>query len=169
MLPPFQVFLDDHRDAVWRFCVAVAGPAEAEDCFQETFLAALGAYPRLRRNDNLRAWVLRIAYTKAMDAHRDRARRPRPVPAVPDRPADAVREHDDELWALVRTLPDRQRAAVAYRFVLDMSYTEVAQAMSCTEEAARRNVHEAIKKMRGSGGVAAQRATITRPERRLEG
>src|SRR5262249_37750138 len=77
--PPFQRFLDSHRDAVWRFLVASVGPAEAEDCFQETFIAALRAYPRLRPRSNLRAWVLTIAHRKALDAHRARARRAQPV------------------------------------------------------------------------------------------
>lgn len=155
MLPPFQTVMDDHRDHVWRFCVAVAGPAEADDCFQETFLAALRTYPRLRGAENLKAWVLRIAYTKAIDAHRGRARRPRPVAAVPDRAADPPAERDDELWGLVRSLPDRQRAAVAYRFVNDLTYRDIAGAMSCTEEAARRNVHEGIRKLRGLWGSSS--------------
>ena len=46
--PPFQVFLDENRDAVWRFLVSSVGPVEAEDCFQETFIVGLRAYPRLR-------------------------------------------------------------------------------------------------------------------------
>ena len=50
----------------------LGGAAEAEDCFQETFIAALRAYPRLRADSNLRAWVLTIANRKALDAHRAR-------------------------------------------------------------------------------------------------
>ena len=46
--PPFQRFLDAHREDVWRFLVASVGRDAADDCFQETFLAALRAYPRLR-------------------------------------------------------------------------------------------------------------------------
>ena len=76
--PPFQRFLDEHRDVVWRFLVSSVGAAEAEDCFQETFIAALSAYPRLQAGGpqhNLRAWVMTIAHSKAIDAHRGRARR----------------------------------------------------------------------------------------------
>jgi DNA-directed RNA polymerase specialized sigma24 family protein len=57
-LPPFQRFLDAHREEVWRFLVASVGHIDADDCFQETSLSALRAYPRLRPNSNLRAWVL---------------------------------------------------------------------------------------------------------------
>jgi RNA polymerase sigma factor (sigma-70 family) len=147
-LPAFQRFVDEHRTDVWRFLVASLGTAEAEDCFQETFVAALRAYPRLRSAKNLRGWVLTIANSKAMDAHRRRARDPMPVAAVPDRAADASGNGDPELWRAVRALPDKQRAAIAHRFVSDLAYKDIASAMSCTEEAARRNVHEGIKRLR---------------------
>src|SRR5919199_979130 len=84
--PPFQRILDAHRDDVWRFLVAAVGRDAADDCFQETFMAAMRAYPRTRLQ-NPRAWVLTIAHRKAVDHHRAGARRPVPVGAVPDAPA----------------------------------------------------------------------------------
>ncbi len=57
------------------FSSASVGPPDADDAFQETFLSALRAYPRLRPDSNLRAWVLTIAHRKALDIHRARARR----------------------------------------------------------------------------------------------
>src|SRR5712691_10695543 len=60
-IPPFQSFLEDHRNTVYRFLMGAVGPNEADDAFQETFLAALRAYPKLRDGDNLRGWVLAIA------------------------------------------------------------------------------------------------------------
>ena len=86
-IPPFQTLLDEHRDDVYRFLVASVGPTEADDCFQETFIAALRAYPRLRDASNLRSWVLTIAHRKAIDAHRGRKRRAVPVEDVGERPA----------------------------------------------------------------------------------
>ena len=44
---PFPQFLDAHREAVWGFLAASVGPVEADDCFQETWMSALKAYPRL--------------------------------------------------------------------------------------------------------------------------
>ena len=55
-LPPFQRFLDTYRGEVWRLICASVPRSEADDCFQETFIAALRAYPRLRRDSDLRAW-----------------------------------------------------------------------------------------------------------------
>ena len=149
-LPPFQRFLDAHRDDVWRFLVASVGPDAAEDCFQETFLSALRAYPRLRADSNARAWVLTIAYRKALDYHRARTRRAIPVEAVPDVAASPGPELEpqDGVWERVRELPPKQRAALLLRFAGDLSHREVAAALGCSEEAARRSAHEGLKKLR---------------------
>src|SRR5947209_18077620 len=53
-LPPFQKLLDAHGVDVHRFLVALVGPHDADDCYQETWLAALRGYPRLRDAANLR-------------------------------------------------------------------------------------------------------------------
>jgi RNA polymerase sigma factor (sigma-70 family) len=150
-LPPFQRFLDVHRELVWRFLVSSVGHAEAEDCFQETFIAALRAYPRVRADSNLRAWVLTIAHRKALDAHRGRARRALPVAevaAVDGRVAPAASVGDQELWAAVGELPARQRSAVAMRFLADLPHREIAAAIGCSEDAARRSLHEGLKQLR---------------------
>jgi RNA polymerase sigma factor (sigma-70 family) len=148
-LPPFQAFLDAHRDDVYRFLVAAAGPDQADDCFQETFVAALRAYPRLRAESNLRAWVLTIAHRKALDAHRARGRRAVPVAAVPERAAsNPAPAGDAELWDAVGELPPKQRAAVVHRFVNDLPYRQIGEVMGSSDEAARRNVHEGLKRLR---------------------
>ena len=154
MPPPFQQFLEAHRAEVRRFLRAAVGPDDADDCLQETFIAALRAYPRLRADSDLRAWVLTIARRKAIDAHRSAARRPVVVGAAPERAAAASEEPDPELWAEVRGLPDRQRTAVVLRFVSDLPYSAIARVMGGTEEAARRNVHEGLRRLRASAWAA---------------
>jgi len=149
VLPAFQSFLDAHRDDIWRFLVSTVGRQEAEDCFQETCLAALRAYPNLDNGTNLKSWVLTIAYRKAIDARRATVRRRRAatetVARVDSAAADGV---DPDLWRAIRRLPERQRTAVIYRYVNDLAYKDIAEAMSCSVEAARRSVHEGIKKLR---------------------
>ena len=151
-LPPFQALLDSHSDEIYRFLVVTAGPGEADDCFQETWIAAMRAYPRLTRADNLRAWLFRIAKNKATDAHRSRARRAVPVEAVPERGAAGgepdVELDEPELWAAVRELPPKQRAAVYCRSVLGIPYDELAELLECSQDAARRSVHEGLKRLR---------------------
>ena len=147
--PPFHRFLDEHREAVFRFLVATVGPNEADDVFQETFIKALRAYPRLDRADNLRAWVLTIARRAAIDAARARHRRPEPA-ADPEPPAvDGTPElGDPSLWRAVRGLPPRQRAAVTLRYVNDLSYAEAGRIIGCSEEAARRSAFEGLRRLR---------------------
>jgi DNA-directed RNA polymerase specialized sigma24 family protein len=146
--PPFQRFLDAHREDVWRFLVAAVGRDAADDCFQETFMAAMRAYPKTRI-ENPRAWVLTIAHRKALDHHRARGRRAVPVGAVPDVPAPPHPEPtDDGVWERVAGLPPKQRAALLLRFAADLSHREVAAAMGTSEEAARRSAHEGLKRLR---------------------
>ena len=162
-LPPFQRFLDEQRDVVWRLLVSSVGSSDAEDCFQETFIAALRAYPELRPESNLRAWVLTIAQRKALDAHRARARRALPVadPSGIEASSGASRgsgasahagehapAHDELLWAAVGELPERQRSAVVLRFVADMRHREIAESIGCSEEAARSSLREGLNKLR---------------------
>ena len=148
-LPPFQRFLDAHRDDVLRYLVAAVGRHDADDAFQETFLAALRAYERLAPGSDLRAWVLTIAHRKALDAHRARARRPLPVAEPPERlaPGDggaAVPDH----WERVRALPPRQHAVLTLRYAAGLTHGEIAVALGCSIEAARRAASDGLKTLR---------------------
>jgi RNA polymerase sigma factor (sigma-70 family) len=134
---------------VYRFLLVSVGPAEADDVFQETFIAALRAYPRVRDDGRLDRWILRIASRKAIDHHRGSKLRPLPVEAVPEQ---AMQQHsaerDEPLWAAVRSLPPKQRTAVVLRHVLDRPYVEIADVLACSEEAARANVSQGTRRLR---------------------
>ena len=149
-LPPFQVLLDRHADDVLAVLRGAVGRGDAEDCFQETFLAALRAYPRLRSGENLRGWLITIAHRKAIDHHRARGRRPLPVAEPADVAVDEQEPDmgEGEVWALVRELPPKQRAAVTLRFASDLPHAEIAAALGCSPAAARRSLHEGIKRLR---------------------
>lgn len=146
---PFQRFFEQHRDVVWRYCVAAVGRGSADDVFQETFLAALRGYDRRRAGASGSAWVLSIAHHKAMDHHRSGARRAVPVDELPEQ---THRDPEPELgpgpWARVRELPPKQRAALTLRYAADLSHAEVARALGCSEAAARRSAHEGLKTLR---------------------
>jgi RNA polymerase sigma factor (sigma-70 family) len=148
-LPPFQVLIDEHRDDVYRFLRASVGAHEADDCFQETFISALRAYPRLRADSNLRGWLFTIAHRKALDSHRARGRRAIPLAELPESTGEALMNGGEpELWRAVSDLPAKQKASVLLRFAGDLAYREIGEATGCSEEAARRNVHEGLKKLR---------------------
>lgn len=135
--------------------VATVGRDRADDCFQETVLAALRGYPELRDDSNLRSWFLTIAARKAIDEHRSAGRRPVPVadaaalePADSAGPAAPSSENDGAVWKMVAELPAKQRAALALRYVADCRYAEIARALDCSDAAARRSVHEGLKTLR---------------------
>jgi DNA-directed RNA polymerase specialized sigma24 family protein len=153
--PPFQRFLDAHREDVWRFLVASVGRDAADDCFQETFLSALRAYPRLRDASNLRGWLFTIATRKALDHWRGERRRPLPVEQLPEPVGPGHPDGDPELWTAVGSLPPMQRAAVIHRYVLDLPYAEIADALGISEEAARANTYEGRRKLRSMQEVTA--------------
>jgi RNA polymerase sigma factor (sigma-70 family) len=148
------MLLDAHGREVHRFLIATVGRGDADDCYQETWLAALRAYPRLDDPSNLRSWIFTVAHHKAIDHLRSRARRPVPIADPAESPRQATTDSapaldfGGELWARVRELPEKQRTAVALRFVADANYAEISSVMSTSQEAARRNVHEALKRLR---------------------
>ena len=145
-LPPFQSLVDAYKNDVHRFLTGLLGPSDADDCFQDTFLAALRAYPSVRDGKNLRSWLLTIAYRKAVDRSRQ-VSRTAPAEELPERSVHPE-EPDPALWAAVGRLPTMQRSAVVLRFVNDMAYREIGAVLDCSEDAARRNTHEGVKRLR---------------------
>ena len=152
-LPPFQALLDRYAADVLATLRGAVGRGDADDVFQETFLAALRAYPSLQDDRNPRGWLLTIAHRKAIDHHRARGRRPLPVAEL----AEAVEANapplelaapGDGVWERVAALPPKQRAAVTLRFASDLPHAEIAAALGCSPEAARRSLHEGLTKLR---------------------
>jgi RNA polymerase sigma-70 factor, ECF subfamily len=143
----FGELLERHEREIFAYALRLTGSRpDAEDLYQDTFLAAFRAWPPPRR-DNERAWLYRIATNKAIDGTR---RRRATVSiddlrlAAPDRDGITV----VDVANAVRVLPAGQRAAFVLRAVEGRPYREVAQALGCTEEAARTRVSEAMKKVR---------------------
>jgi len=141
--------MQEQRGPVYRLLLAMVGPHGADDCFQETFLSALRAYPRLPAGSNVRGWVMTIATRKAFDHLRGQKRRAVPVSELPEVPVtDPESNGEPELWNAVRSLPPRQRAAVVHRYVFDMTYEDVGRALGCSEEAARANAYEGRRRLK---------------------
>jgi RNA polymerase sigma factor (sigma-70 family) len=150
MLPPFQTLLDEHAPDLHRFLVASVGPHDGADCFQETVISALRAYPDLRHDDNLRGWLFTIAHRKVVDHARRVGRAAVPVAEPPEvGVADDLGRLDDvALVGAVRELPPKQRTAVVQRYLLDRPYADVATVVGCSEAAARQNVRAGLQRLR---------------------
>lgn len=146
-LPPFQQLLDAHGADLHRFCIAQAGPHHGADCFQEAVISALRAYPDLRDDRNLRGWLFTIAHRKVLDHHRATARRPVPVASFPER-SGTVPTADGDLWESVGRLPEKQRGAIALRYLGDLPYADIGVVLGCSEAAARQNVRAGLAALR---------------------
>lgn len=143
-LPPFERFYDQHREEIFGFLVRRLGRDRAEDAFQETFLRALRAYPKLKHGEYLRAWAYTIASRIAIDENR----RPRADADLPElesldgRPAFAQLEH------LADRLPPTERAAVVLRYGYDLDYSDIGAALGSNATAARQAASAGIRRLR---------------------
>jgi RNA polymerase sigma factor (sigma-70 family) len=144
-LPPFERFYEENRAAIYAHLRRLVGPNAAEDAFQETFLRALRGYPKLNHGNHLRAWAFTIATRVAIDL----GRRSRPTVELVDelgvsdsRPAYAELEH------LAGDLPGKERAAVILRYGYDLPYSDIADALESSEEAARQAASSGVRRLR---------------------
>jgi RNA polymerase sigma-70 factor (ECF subfamily) len=145
----FGELIERHEREIFVYALRLTGSRDdADDIFQETFLAAFRAWPPPRRGTE-RAWLYKIATNKAIDRAR-RSRRLVPLAdlrlAAPER--DGVSLAD--LATAIRALPAGQRAAFVLRKVEGRPYREIADSLGCSEEAARSRVAEAMKKVKES-------------------
>jgi RNA polymerase sigma factor (sigma-70 family) len=147
-VPPFERFYSAHRDEVLGYLRRLLGD-RAEDAWQETFLRALRAYPRLEHGRHLRAWAFTIATNVAMDDLRARAAESLSLEQLDgersrelDRPAYLQLEH------LTAELPPTERAAVVLRYGYDLPYTEIGAALGSSEEAARAAASSGVRRLR---------------------
>ena len=142
-IPPFERFYLEHREEVLAYLRRLLGQ-RAEDAWQETFLRALRAYDRLEHGRHLRAWVFTIATRVAMDELRAKPSPARPAEPVTELRRDAFREIEH----LTDELPPTERAAVVLRYAYDLPYTDIAAALSSSEDAARAAASSGVRRLR---------------------
>jgi RNA polymerase sigma factor (sigma-70 family) len=143
-LPPFERFYEEHRALVLAQLRRMLGREAAEDAFQETFLRALRAYPKLEHGRHLKAWALTIARNVALDT----LRKPRADGSLPELVAEDVPAPHVELEELTEDLPPTERAAVVLRYGYDLSYTDIAASLGSSEDAARQAASSGVRRLR---------------------
>jgi RNA polymerase sigma-70 factor (ECF subfamily) len=146
----FGQLLERHEREIFAYALRLSGQrADAEDLYQDTFLAAFRAWPPPRRG-NERAWLYKIATNRAID----RERKAKRIVANVDDLALAAPLRDEvtlvDLAGAIETLPAGQRAAFVLRKLEGFGYVEIARALDCSEEAARARVSEALKKVKAA-------------------
>jgi RNA polymerase sigma-70 factor (ECF subfamily) len=157
-LPRFEVLIADHHDEIFRYLWRLLDSGglvdQAEDLAQEVFMRAYRAYDRLRPNSNVRAWLYKIATNCAYSALKRGQRDP--LPLIDDAPDGRLQPHQQvsynetlaEVQAAIETLPQKQRAALIMRYLQELDYAEIADALNCSEDSARANVYQALRRLR---------------------
>ena len=154
----FTELLGSYEKEIHRYAFRMTGnPEDAQDVLQDTFLRAFRAFPRLPSDANHRAWLYRIAHRQALNLFRSqKVRATEPLEeafAVDDsngRPDDLAetRRLVCALRHVIRELTPRQRSALLLRKYEGLPYREVADILRCSEENARAQVYQAMKKVR---------------------
>jgi RNA polymerase sigma factor (sigma-70 family) len=133
---------------------------DAADLFQETWLRAYRAYPRLKPDSDARAWLYSIALNLCRNRARDGIRRAQVIVSEKTQSARAengaaefASGQDDgfaaiHLRELLARLPARQREAVQLRYFAGLDYAQIAAAMGGSQQSARANVSQAMRKLK---------------------
>ncbi len=150
----FDRVVAEHGPAVLRACRSLVGADACEDLWSETFMSALRSYDGSAPPENTLAWLLAITRRRSVDHWRAAGRRPDTVSGPADIESGAV-EHrladtDDQLLDLLRDLPPKQRAAVAYRYLADLDYEAIGALIGSSPAAARRSAADGVAKLRAA-------------------
>ena len=150
--------IDTEGPAVWRtVCRLLTHRADAEECFQETFLAAVQLWRR-QPVRSPRAALQRLATARAIDRLRQRYRAaghesddpPGSVadggPSPPDRAAAA--ELAEALRGALAELPGKQADAFCLHCLDGYSYREVGDALGLSVDAVGVLLHRARARLR---------------------
>lgn len=153
----FSEFASARSASLFRTAYLVIGDYQlAQDLVQESLVKAYVAWPRIRDVTKAEAYTRRIIVTTCISWRRRRSFNERPANDLPDvgvvDPTTLLPEQG-ELWAAVRHLPPKQRAAVVLRFCEDLSQAQVAELMGCSVGSVKRHTSLALGKLRAEMGV----------------
>ena len=123
----------------------------ADDLAQATLAKLYVAWGRLRDRHDIDAYARRVMINEHRSLWRRASRRHEVVAEqLPERPAPA-QEYDgerDEVWALVQTLPRKQRAVIVLRYYEDLSEAQIADALGISTGTVKSQASRALAKLR---------------------
>jgi RNA polymerase sigma factor (sigma-70 family) len=129
----WQTIVTECGPLVWRTAYRLLGNhADAADCFQETFLAAL-ELSRRQSVRNMSGLLVRLATTRAIDRLRQKGRQERGQAASgdgtgPGGPADQAQAEElvGQLREAIGQLPAQEAKVFCLRYLSEMSYRQIA-------------------------------------------
>lgn len=134
----FVLFARRERRALVGFAWSLLGNfSAAEEVVQEALTAAWRSWDRVSSYEKPGAWVRRVVISRCTDHWRRSGREERALVRLASREHGGevvdLPEPDAELWAAVRSLPDRQAQAVVLHYMEDLSVADIAEILDCAE------------------------------------
>jgi RNA polymerase sigma factor (sigma-70 family) len=120
-------YLQHHRHVVTSLAALCGDLGLAQDATDEAFVRALAMWGRVQTMSSPAGWVYRVALNVLRRTLRRRELEARLLRR--DAPPESDVVSQPEVWAAVRTLPERQRQAIVLRFVADLPEADIASAM----------------------------------------
>jgi RNA polymerase sigma-70 factor (sigma-E family) len=132
----FAGFVRENTPALLRTAYLLTGNGgHAEELVQDTLVRLYPKWDRVAAADVPLAYVRRSLANAYINQNRRASRREFAFEDVPERidPHDALTQlaDRDEIWAGLKLLSDRQRAALVLRFFEDLSDEQTAAALNC--------------------------------------
>lgn len=144
----FTAAITQHRRAMYRAARALlASDADAEDAVSEAILCAWQAFGRLRDENALKGWLIKITVNCAHEHHRKTARLTYTDDLEP-LAGGAEDRHDFALWDAVCALPEDYRVATVLFYYEDMTTAEIAKALGVREGTVRSRLSRARNRLR---------------------
>jgi RNA polymerase sigma-70 factor (ECF subfamily) len=151
-----DVFRNEY-DRLVRALTIIAGEREtAADAVQESFIRLVRRWDRVSTYEDPVGWVRRVALNQIRDHQRSLSRQTRLLLRIQQLyPApEGALATDQELWEQLRTLPTRQRTALALHYVGDLTAREVAAVMHVSEGTVDRHLYRALRTLKKTVGEA---------------
>jgi RNA polymerase sigma-70 factor, ECF subfamily len=144
----FEVFYREHVGAVFGLCYRLTGHREsAEDCTQETFVAAWRALPRFEARSAAATWLHRIAVNKVIARNASLAAKLELTTSSPDEapgePAGVDAAPPLDLERAIGALPDGSRHVLVLVGIYGYSHAEAAQLLGIAAGTCRAHLHRA--------------------------
>lgn len=152
----FEEIMEKYGDMVYRICLTVTGnPEDAKDSFQETFLRLVRSRDKIKNEEHLKAWLIRVSINCSRTI----------ASSLWNRTTQGIREEDmgesvcqPEQWGILselRTLPDKYAVALYLFYYEEYSVREIARLMNKRENSVKtllRRGRKLLKKKLEEGG-----------------
>ncbi|MEH1169908.1 SigE family RNA polymerase sigma factor [Micromonospora sp. CPCC 205539] len=154
----FEEYVSSRGPALVRLARLLTGDEHrAEDLAQDVLARAYVHWRRISRADRPDVYVRRMLINANNSWWRRRSSRELATDAFADRPqrGDLGGEvaDRDEMWRLIRSLPDRQRAVLVLRYYEDLDDATIAQILDCSPVTVRTHAMRAFANLRERYGV----------------